>query len=166
MPRPMLSEHGFSSCQLVPPIQVLQLRATLDANISIHCGDLIQESKLVEFHIAIVLLRYINTSGNHDFILSVRGLRNKVKEACWLQGIEQQLIARNYGEDGEARQLFNQAKDADIIFLDEGNFLFRLGNTTLLSPFTSSLGDWRFQHCPQEGHHFIIEGGTHPVIMH
>ncbi|KAI0195856.1 hypothetical protein EV127DRAFT_322533, partial [Xylaria flabelliformis] len=59
-------------------------RAALDADISIHCSDLTEESKLAEFHIVIVLLRSISAPGNHDFILDVRGFRNKVK-ACWLQ---------------------------------------------------------------------------------
>ncbi|KAI0862960.1 hypothetical protein F4860DRAFT_512558 [Xylaria cubensis] len=81
MPRPMLSEQRLLII------------------------DLTQESKLVEFHITIILLRSISTPGNHEFILGVRGFRNKDKEACWLQGIEQQLIVRSYGEDGEARQL-------------------------------------------------------------
>ncbi|KAI0440010.1 Metallo-dependent phosphatase-like protein [Xylaria telfairii] len=154
----------------------LGIEATVDADVAIHCGDLTQESKLVEFQIAIDLLRSINAplklviAGNHDFTLDLPVFQNKIEEACRLQGVERQLIGRHYGEYGEARQLFDKAKDAGIVFLDEGNYDFRLNNDALLkvyaSPFTPSVGDWGFQYAPQQGHHFSIEDGTHLVMTH
>ncbi|KAH8157023.1 hypothetical protein CIB48_g11229 [Xylaria polymorpha] len=153
-----------------------RIETTLDADVAIHCGDLTQESKLVEFQIAIDFLRSINAplklviAGNHDFTLDLPIFQNKVEEACRFQGVEQQLIARHYGEYGEARQLFDKAKDGGIVFLDEGNYDFRLNNDALLkvyaSPFTPSLRDWGFQYNPQQGHHFAIEDGTHLVVTH
>ncbi|KAI0458018.1 hypothetical protein F5B21DRAFT_500666 [Xylaria acuta] len=87
-----------------------------------------------------------------------------------MRGIEQQLIARDYGEYGKARQPFDKAKDAGIVFLDQGNHEFRLDNGALFkvyaSPFTPSLGDWGFQYGPQQEHQFTIEDGTHLVITH
>ncbi|KAI8951607.1 ser/Thr protein phosphatase family protein [Xylaria longipes] len=164
--------HAAAGAANTSPI----IEVTLDADIAIHCGDLTQESKLAEFQIAIDLLRSINAplklviAGNHDFTLDAPVFRNKVEEACRLQGIEQQLIARDYGEYGEARQLFDKAKDAGIVFLDEGNYDFRLDNGALLkvyaSPFTPSVGDWGFQYALQQGHRFAIEDGTHLVITH
>ncbi|KAI0419526.1 ser/Thr protein phosphatase family protein [Xylaria grammica] len=148
----------------------------LDADVAIHCGDLTRESKLAEFQIAIDLLRSIHAplklviAGNHDFTLDTPVFQKKVDDARRLQGIGRQLIAYDYGECGEARRLLDEAKDAGIVFLDEGNYDFFLGNSALLkvyaSPFTPSLGDWAFQYTPQQGHQFAIAEGTHIAVTH
>ncbi|GAW23303.1 hypothetical protein ANO14919_128590 [Xylariales sp. No.14919] len=148
----------------------------LDADVAIHCGDLTRESKLAEFQIAIDLLCSIHAplklviAGNHDFTLDTPVFQKKVDDARRLQGIGRQLIAYDYGECGEARRLLDEAKDAGIVFLDEGNHDFFLGNGALLkvyaSPFTPSLGDWAFQYTPQQGHQFAIAEGTHIVVTH
>ncbi|KAI1755876.1 Metallo-dependent phosphatase-like protein [Xylaria castorea] len=160
---PIMSDtHAAAGAANTSPV----IEATLGADVAIHCGDLTQESKLADFQIDINLLRSISAplklviAGNHDFTLDLPVFRNKVEEACRLQSIEQQLIAR--------ATTVNMARDAGILFLDEGNYDFHLENGALLkvyaSPFTPSLGDWGFRYAPQQGHCFTIEDVTHLVI--
>jgi hypothetical protein len=87
-------------------------------------------------------------------------------------------VAKEYGDYGETRQLFEseeEAKGAGIVLLDEGNHHFNLENgaslTVYASPWTPSLargGDgWGFQYHPDQGHNFTIDdAGVDIVITH
>lgn len=73
-----------------------------------------------------------------------------------------------YGDDGEARQLFEDARSIGIVFLGEGSHRFTLENGAILavyaSPYTPSLGHWGFQYHPSQGHNFDIIEGVDLVI--
>ncbi|KAK8090294.1 hypothetical protein PG997_005255 [Apiospora hydei] len=135
--------------------QLFDLKEAQQANadVVIHCGDLTEESKIDEFRTTLDLLRQLPAplklviSGNHDLTLDEPAFKKRLSEAT--QILEPELVTRNFGSPGEPRQLFEQAKDAGIVLLDEGNHGFVLGNGALLrvytSPFTQSLGGWAFQ---------------------
>jgi len=143
------------------------------ADVAIHCGDLTDGSKLEEFRAAIQLLRNINAhlklaiAGNHDFTMDLPAFERKVAEVT--PPLDPELVAKEYGAPGEARQLFEGAKDAGIVFLDEGTHRFRLENGALLtvyaSPYTPALGAWGFQYDPEQGHKFSIERGAVDVAV-
>ncbi|KAK7427237.1 hypothetical protein QQZ08_006173 [Neonectria magnoliae] len=84
--------------------------------------------------------------------------------------LEPELVEREYGAWGEVKTLFDDAKKAGVIFLDEGTYRFVLDNgaalTVFASPFTPSLSDWGFQYHPQEVHNFPVEDGTDVFITH
>lgn len=144
------------------------------ADVAIHCGDLTDGSKLEEFQTAIQLLKGLNVplklaiAGNHDFTMDIPAFEKKVAEAT--PSLDPELVAKEYGAPGEARQLFEEAKDAGIIFLDEGTHRFTLENGALLtvyaSPYTPALGAWGFQYHPERGHKFAIDKGVDVVITH
>lgn len=82
-----------------------------------------------------------------------------------------EAVKTGFGDYGEARQLFEEAKDEGIVFLDEGNHHFVLENGALLtvyaSPWTPSLaGNMGFQYRPTRGHNFAIQNGVDVVITH
>ncbi|KAI0879908.1 Metallo-dependent phosphatase-like protein [Annulohypoxylon maeteangense] len=145
-------------------------------DVAIHCGDLTEESKIAEFRISLNLLKSLNASlklviaGNHDFTLDIPTFKRKVAEAE--PSLEPDLVAKEYGTFGEVRGLFKEeeAKNAGIVFLDEGTHRFVLKNgatlTVYASPYTPSLGDWGFQYHPEKGHTFSIQDGTDIVITH
>ncbi|KAI2470810.1 Metallo-dependent phosphatase-like protein [Annulohypoxylon bovei var. microspora] len=143
-------------------------------DVVIHCGDLTEESKIAEFRTSLNLLKSINAplklviAGNHDFTLDIPMFKRKIAEAK--PSLEPELVAKEYGSFGEAREPFEEAKDAGIVFLDEGTHRFILNNgaalTVYASPHTPSLGDWGFQYHPQDGHDFSIQDGTDIVITH
>ncbi|KAL2056278.1 hypothetical protein ABVK25_003301 [Lepraria finkii] len=91
------------------------------ADVAIHCGDLTDGSKLEEFRTAIQLLQVINVplklaiAGNHDFTMDIPVFEKKVAEAT--PPLDPELVAKEYGARGEARQLFEEAKDAVPIHL-------------------------------------------------
>lgn len=157
---------------LTPPIQ--------HADVAIHCGDLTNESKIDEFRTTIKLLQDIDAplklviAGNHDFTLDVPTFKRKVAELEARQYVAPELLAKVYGEYGEARRLFEdeEVKANGIIFLDEGTHRFNLANEALLtvyvSPYTptTSLGDWGFQYRHDQGHDFSIEEKVDVVITH
>ena len=144
------------------------------ADIAIHCGDLTDGSKLEEFRNAIQLLKGLNTplklaiAGNHDFTMDIPAFEKKVAEAT--PSLDAELVVKEYGIPGEARQVFEEAKDAGIIFLDEGTHRFTLENGALLtvyaSPYTPALGVWGFQYHPERGHKFSIGEGVSVVVTH
>lgn len=144
------------------------------ADVAIHCGDLTDGSKLEEFRTAIQLLQVINVplklaiAGNHDFTMDIPVFEKKVAEAT--PPLDPELVAKEYGARGEARQLFEEAKDAGIMLLDEGTHHFTLESGALLtvyaSPYTPALGTWGFQYHPEPGHKFSIERGVDVVITH
>ena len=145
------------------------------ADVAIHCGDLTEESKIEEFQTAIQLLKDIDAplklviAGNHDFTMDVPAFKRKVAELEARQAVELELLTKVYGDYGEARRLFEEAKSAGVILLDEGTHQFNLRNDALLtvyaSPYTPSLGDWGFQYHREQGHGFLIEGAD-VVITH
>ena len=144
------------------------------ADVAIHCGDLTEESKLEEFKVSIRMLKDIHASlklvitGNHDFTMDIPAFRKKVADAR--PALEPDLVRKVYGDYGDARQLFEDARAVGIIFLDEGNHDFILENGAILkvyaSPWTPSLGDWGFQYTPRQRHKFEITQGTDLVITH
>ena len=144
------------------------------ADVAIHCGDLTDGSKLEEFRTAIQLLKDINAplklaiAGNHDFTMDIPAFEQKVAEAT--PPLDPELVAKEYGAPGEARQLFEEAKDAGIMFLNEGTYHLTLENRALLtvyaSPYTPALGAWGFQYRPERGHSFSIEKGVDVVVTH
>ncbi|KAH6987179.1 Metallo-dependent phosphatase-like protein [Ilyonectria destructans] len=144
------------------------------ADVAIHCGDLTEESKLAEFRTSLELLRSLNAplklviAGNHDFTLNILMFKKKVAEVR--PPLEPELVTKEYGSWGEVSQLFEEAKQEGIIFLNEGTHRFKLENGALLrvftSPFTPSLNDWGFQYHPRDGHNYPIQDGTDVVITH
>jgi hypothetical protein len=142
--------------------------------VAIHCGDLTEESKLTEFHSAIQLLKDIDAplklviAGNHDFTLDLPVFRSKIAEAHLPLDLD--LVAKEYGQFGQVRQLFEEAEKAGIKLLDEGTYGFVLNNGAKLniyaSPFTPLLGDWGFQYHPKNGHDFLINESVDIVITH
>ena len=144
------------------------------ADVAIHCGDLTEESKLEEYEASIRLLKDIQAplklviAGNHDFTLDIPAFRKKVADAR--PSLDPDLVRKVYGEYGGARKMFEDAKAAGVIFLDEGNHQFILENGAFLrvhaSPWTPSLGDWGFQYPSGYGHEFEITKGIDLVITH
>lgn len=145
-----------------------------NVDVAIHCGDLTEESKLAEFQTGLELLKSIHAplklviAGNHDFTLDTPIFRKKVAEAN--SPLRPDEVAEVYGDFGEARALFDDARNSGICFLDQGTHRFTLENgaalTVYASPFTPSLSDWGFQYHPEESHEFTIESGTDVVMTH
>ncbi|KAG8156817.1 hypothetical protein KVR01_013422 [Diaporthe batatas] len=130
------------------------------ADVAIHCGDLTEESKLAEMRTTLGLLKQTNAPlklvipGNHDFTLDTPSFRHK-----------------EYGDYGEAEQLFRGAREAHgVRLLGEGTHRLALGNgaalTVYASPYTPSLGDWGFQYRPDRGHAYGIGEGADVVVTH
>lgn len=148
-------------------------------DVAIHCGDLTQHSKLEEFQAAICLLEKINAplklviAGNHDFSLDVPILKQKIAEAKRIatEPLDEALIKREYGDYGTAREILEQARSKDIIFLDEGLYRFSLRNGSQLNiyaspytPSTMSANEWGFQYGAL--HDFDINSGIDVVVTH
>jgi predicted phosphohydrolase len=143
-------------------------------DVALHCGDLTDGSKLEEFHSALEMLKSIDAplklviAGNHDFTMDIDAFQAKVAEA--VPHLNPRLVTREYGTSGQARQLFDDARNEGIVFLDEGTHHFTLKNGAMLeiyaSPHTPSLGAWGFQYHPNQGHSFDIEDGTDIVMTH
>ncbi|ETI27174.1 hypothetical protein G647_09856 [Cladophialophora carrionii CBS 160.54] len=144
------------------------------ADVTVHCCDLADGSKLEEFRSALELLERIDAplklaiAGNHDFTMDKAAFETKVAEA--VPPLDPGLVAREYGTVGQARELFDHAQDAGIVFLDERTHRFDLENGAMLtvyaSPYTPSLGAWGFQYHPNQDRHFDIRDGTDLVITH
>ncbi|KAK7897794.1 hypothetical protein LTR67_004424 [Exophiala xenobiotica] len=145
------------------------------ADVALHCGDLTDGSKLDEFRTTLKMLESIDAplkliiAGNHDFTMDSAAFEAKVAEV--VPPLDPELVAREYGVLGQARQLFDDAKTRGIVFLDEGTNRFRLENGAILtiyaSPYTPSLGcSGGFQYHPNRGWHFDIQAGTDIVMTH
>lgn len=152
-------------------------KPTGDFDVAIHCGDLTEESKLDEFKTALKMMLEINAplklviAGNHDFSLDMPVLKDKLSDHTTAD--DAALVKRTYGDFGEARALFetDAAKAAGLMFLDEGNYDFKLGNGASLSvyasPYTASKSrTWGFQYHPSEEHKWDINPGTDVVTTH
>lgn len=143
-------------------------------DVVIHCGDLTDGSKLQEFRTTLHNLNLIEAplklviAGNHDFTMDLPAFERKVADAS--QPLDPELVAREYGIPGQAKKLFDDGKDAGIIFLDEGTHHFTLANGAQLSvyasPYTPSMGQWGFQYHPNKGHDFKISKGIDVAITH
>ncbi|KAJ3563746.1 hypothetical protein NPX13_g8088 [Xylaria arbuscula] len=144
------------------------------ADVVIHCGDLTHGSTLREYRQTLQLLQELDAPlklvipGNHDFTLDPAAFQRIVGEAP--EGITREEICETYGDDGEARRLFEE-EDPCIKFLEEGTHAFDLENgaslTVYASPFTPSRdGGMAFQYHPDTGHRFAIEKGTDIVMAH
>ncbi|KAI1271503.1 ser/Thr protein phosphatase family protein [Xylaria sp. FL0933] len=150
----------------------IRLNTDISADVVIHCGDLTEKSKLNEYQKSLQLLRDINAplklviAGNHDFTLDVPTFEAKVAEA--VPALEPELVKREYGDYGEARQLIDQT--TGITFLDEGTHHFVLANgaqmTVYASPYTPSEDGGAFQYSPEIGHQFDIGEQVDVVITH
>lgn len=148
--------------------------STQQADVALHCGDLTDGSRLEEFRTALEVLKNIDAplklviAGNHDFTMDSRAFEAKIAEA--VPSLDPQLVAREYGIPGQARQLFDDARQEGIVFLDEGIHRFALENGAMLtvyaSPYAPALGAWGFQYHPNKGHHFDIQEGTDVVMTH
>ncbi|KAL6246327.1 hypothetical protein RBB50_006563 [Rhinocladiella similis] len=144
------------------------------ADVAIHCGDLTDGSKLEEFRTALKTLESINAplklviAGNHDFTMDIPAFQAKLAEAT--TQLDPELVAREYGTPGQARQLFEDARQDGIVLLDEGTHHFTLQNGARLkvyaSPYTPALGAWGFQYHPNKGRQFDIQQGTDIAITH
>ena len=149
-------------------------RPSPHADVAIHCGDLTEESKLEEYRASLRLLMDIQAplkviiAGNHDFTMDIPAFRKMVANAQ--PPLDPDLVRKVYGDYGEARQLFEDARSAGVHFLDEGSHRFTLKNGAILtvyaSPYTPSLGNWGFQYHPSQGHEFEIMKGVDLVITH
>lgn len=149
-------------------------RPSHHADVAIHCGDLTEESKLEEYRASLRLLIEIQAplklviAGNHDFTMDIPAFKEKVANA-W-PPLDPDLVRKVYGDYGEARQLFDDARSDGVIFLDEGSHQFTLTNGAILtvyaSPCTPSFGDCAFQYHRSQGHNFEIMKGVDLVMTH
>ncbi|KAL9006210.1 MAG: hypothetical protein Q9188_001034 [Gyalolechia gomerana] len=149
-------------------------KPTKVADVAIHCGDLTEESRLEEFRASIRLPEDIQAplklviAGNHDFTMDIPAFKKKVADVK--PPLDPELVRKAYGDYGEWRQMFEEAKAAGIVFLDEGTHQFGLDNgaalTVYASLWTPSFGDWGFRYPPDEGHEFSIAKGVDVVITH
>ncbi|KAI0172887.1 Metallo-dependent phosphatase-like protein [Hypoxylon sp. FL1284] len=143
-------------------------------DVAIHCGDITVESKMGEFRNALEQLQRIQAPlkiiipGNHDFTMDVPTFRNHL--APIIDHLDQALVKSEYGDYGEARQIFDDMKAEGIHLLFEGTHRFELSNGALLSvyasPFTPSPhGSWDFHYQTQQ-HQFDIPKGVDVVVTH
>jgi hypothetical protein len=108
-------------------------------------------------------------AGNHDFTLDIPVFKSKIAESeAPFGSLDPEVVAATYVTYGQVRQLFDDARDAGIVFLDEGSHNFTLDNgaqlTVYASPHTPSEGDWGFTYHPTNGHNFQIEQGVDVVM--
>ena len=158
--------HGMVLAPEDKPLQKVDL--------AVHCGDLTEGSSLEEFRTALELLKNVDAplklviAGNHDFTMDIAAFERKIADAT--PPLDPELVVRDYGRHGEARQLFEEAREEGIVFLDEGTHHLSLRNGALLtvyaSAWTPALGAWGFQYHPNQGHTFDIDQGVDVVITH
>lgn len=158
--------------QLINPV-------TAKADVVIHCGDMTEESKLEEYRTAVRMLKGIDAplklviAGNHDFSLDDRVFQTHLSEIRHKIN-DEQLMKSTYGDLGDARAVLEaeDAKQAGIVFLDEGIHHFDLQNgahlTVYASPFTASKSTgWGFQYNPaHEEHQWNIDQDIDVVMTH
>ncbi|KAK2029174.1 hypothetical protein LX32DRAFT_639335 [Colletotrichum zoysiae] len=127
---------------------------------------------MAEYKTTLRLLRKIDAplklfiAGNHDLSLDPPSLRKKIEEAERAnnevfdsRSVDQELL--------DIGRLIDEAKAGQIVFLEEGNHEFVLGNGAILkvyaSPYTPSTEGWAFGYST---HDFNIDTGTDVVITH
>ncbi|KAK1977070.1 calcineurin-like phosphoesterase [Colletotrichum cereale] len=141
-------------------------------DVVVHCGDLTERSTVAEYQTTLQLLRSLDAplklfiAGNHDLSLDPPSLRRKIEEAERFtketfdsHSVDQELLG--------IKRLIDEAKAERIVFLEEGNHEFVLGNGAVLkvyaSPYTPSTEGWAFEYST---HDFNIDSGTDVVITH
>ncbi|KAK0671902.1 Metallo-dependent phosphatase-like protein [Cercophora samala] len=146
-------------------------------DVAIHCGDLTEGSRLLEFRTALDIMRQVNAplkliiAGNHDFTLDPPTfLRKKASGQGIFKG-SPIVIDKHYGTHEAATSLLHSASSENIIFLDEGTHTFALSNGALLtvyaSPYSPSRSnDKAFTYSRIEGHQFSIPSGVDVAITH
>ncbi|KAI4114313.1 MAG: hypothetical protein LQ345_004885 [Seirophora villosa] len=98
------------------------------ADVAIHRGDLIEESTLEDYRVSVRLLKAIDAplklliAGNHDFTMGPTIYEREIASAWHYLGDNNPKKAN--GDCGEPRQVFDEAKDAGIMFLNKGNHGF------------------------------------------
>ena len=72
---------------------------------------------------------------NHDFTMDMPAFREKVAHAS--PPLDPDLVSKVYGDYGEAKQLFDNARFAGMLFLDEASHQFTLENGATLLVYAS-----------------------------
>ncbi|KAK2020242.1 calcineurin-like phosphoesterase [Colletotrichum eremochloae] len=155
----------------------LRLRYKHQADVVIHCGDATNESELEEYRNLIKDLSCIKAPlklvipGNHDFTLDIPRFKKRIIEVARSNPDVKKKYMAKYGDLGDARSLFEEARDAGIVLLEEGTHIFKLANGARLkvyaSPHTPAAGGFPgFQYPPEDRHDFAIEKGTNIAITH
>ncbi|PVI04331.1 ser/Thr protein phosphatase family protein [Periconia macrospinosa] len=152
--------------------------STSRVDVAIHCGDMTEESKLDEYRTAVKMLKGIDAplkliiAGNHDFSLDEKVFQTHLSETRDRIN-DDQLLKNTFGNVGDAKAILeaDDAKQAGIIFLDEGVHHFDLDNgahlTVYASPYTSSKSTgWGFQYNPDQEHEWNISQGVDLVMTH
>lgn len=143
-------------------------------DVATHCGDLTEESKLVEFQRSVKLLGNIQAplqlviAGNHGFTLDPPMVKKKLAEAQL--PLDDPAVRIEYGSPGGAHELFTTVShEGGVKYLDEGTHEFTLQNgaklTVYASSYTPSVDDWRFQYHPDEKHEWQV-GDADVVVTH
>jgi 3',5'-cyclic AMP phosphodiesterase CpdA len=138
-------------------------RPHITTDVVIYCGDLTEGSQLHEYRTTIGLLRSLKAPlklvipGNHDVSFDEDAFRRRMEDAR-SEGIEPELLDKDFGQFGDAKQLFLDARDDGIFLLDEGQHEFDLANGAKLrvyaSPYTPLFGEWAFQYYDSQGPQF------------
>ncbi|KAK2050155.1 Metallo-dependent phosphatase [Colletotrichum somersetense] len=155
----------------------LRLRYKHQADVVIHCGDLTNESELEEYRNLIKDLSSVKAPlklvvpGNHDFTLDIPRFKRRAVEVQHGNPEVKKKYTEKYGNPGDARGLFEEARDAGIVLLEEGTYVFKLANGARLkvyaSPHTPAAGGFPgFQYQPEDRHDFAIEKGTDIAVTH
>lgn len=140
-------------------------QVTLD--VAIHCGDLIDGSKLDEYQATLALLASINAPlklvipGNHDFALDSRAFGRIRTDSMRAAGgnLDEESLDEVYGRIGQAQQML-ASEPGITLLLEERTYQFTLANgaklTVFASPFTPSTSNssWAFQYHPDQGHNW------------
>ncbi|KAI6089112.1 Metallo-dependent phosphatase-like protein [Hypoxylon rubiginosum] len=147
----------------------------LPVDVAIHCGNFTEESGIDEYRTALEQLREITAllklvvPGNCDWTMDVPTFRENVGRVS--HRVDAAAVRKEYGEYGEAVELFLDAKAEGIqLLLVEGTYKFKLDNGALLSvyasPFTPSDFDTMgFQYFSGD-HSFDIPTNVDVVITH
>ena len=100
--------------------------------------------------------------------MDTSAFRKKVADAR--PSLDPDLVRKVYGDYGDTRQIFEDARAAGVIILDEGNHHFILENGAITnvyaSPWMPSLDDWGFRYDSRHEHEFNKTQGSDLVITH
>ncbi|KAI1765724.1 Metallo-dependent phosphatase [Hypoxylon sp. FL1150] len=146
----------------------------LPVDIAIHCGDLTGLSTLEEIRTALEQLKEINeplklvVPGSHDWTMDVPTFRENLGRVS--HRVDENSVQKEYGEYGEAVELFKGVKDHGIRFLLEGEYGFQLDNGARLTVFASAYTPKNFDttgfHYPPGQREFDISADVDVVVTH
>ncbi|EFQ26299.1 calcineurin-like phosphoesterase [Colletotrichum graminicola M1.001] len=175
----MTIREGFVETRIfvISDTHGLRLPYIPHADVVIHCGDLTNESELQEYRNLIQDLSSVEAPlklvvpGNHDFTLDIPTFKRRIVEVQQGNPEVNEKYTEKYGNPGDARSLFEAARNAGIVLLEEGTHIFKLANGARLkvytSPYTPAAGGFPgFQYQPEDSHDFAIEKGTDIAITH